>query len=124
MSFRIDRLPEYFSLTMTGVLTAQDLQLMAVRAAQMEDAEPVILPRLIDMTEVETVTVGFAEVLALATQRRTRQYANPFKCAFLVGTEVQKGYARMYQTLNDNPQFRVKIFHSRPEAEEWLKLPL
>ena len=124
MPFQLDRLPEFYVLALKGALSAEDLQLIAVRAAQLEDAETVIPPRLIDMTDVESVSVGFAEVLALASQRRARNYPNAFKCAFLVGGEVQKGYARMYQTLNDNPQFRVRIFNSRADAEAWLRIPL
>jgi hypothetical protein len=124
MPFRLDRLPDFLVLTMSGIISPEDLRRIASEAAEVEDNLTVTPNRLIEMTQIESMAVGFSEVLALAAARRKRRFPNDFKSAFLISTEVQKGYARMYQTLNDHPRIRIEIFTDRKVAEAWLKTPL
>lgn len=124
MPIRLDRAPDFLRLTMSGTLSQEDLRRVAIVAAEVEDASTVIPNRLVDFTEVESLAFGFPDVLLLAAERRNRDYANDFKCALVVASDVQMGYARMYQTLNDNPRIRLQIFTDRTAAEAWLKTPL
>jgi hypothetical protein len=124
MPIRLDRTPDFFLLTVTGVLTEADLTRAAVLAAEAEDASEIAPNRLIDLTRIESIAVGFPEMMVVAAQRRSRVLANDVKSAFVVASEVQKGYARMFQTLLDHPRIRLEIFHDRAAAEAWLRVPL
>jgi hypothetical protein len=35
-------------------------------------------------------------------------------------TQVQYGFARMFQTLNDNPRIEIEIFGDCESAQRWL----
>jgi len=63
-------------------------------------------------------------VLELAAARRARTFPNSFRSALVVAREVQKGYARMFQTLNDHPMVQIRIFEDWEAAERWLREPL
>jgi len=124
MPIRLERLPDCLRITMTGILTDADLVDIARQIASLEDHARVTPNRLVDLTGVETMAIGYQEVQALADARRKREYANEFKSALVVATDVQKGYARMFQTLNDHPMVRLRIFTDLAAAEEWIKLPV
>lgn len=109
---------------MTGILTEADLTSGARRLAEAEDALVPVPNRLLDLTQVESIAFGFPEVLALATHRRNRTFANDIKSGIVVASEVQRGFARMYQTLVDHPRIHLEIFDDRTAAEAWLRAPL
>jgi hypothetical protein len=124
MPFTIDRAPDLFRLTLTGIVTREDLSEIGRQTAELEDSLTVMPNRLIDMTGIESIAVGFTEVHELAERRRARTYPNGFKSALLISSELQKGYARMFQTLNDHPSIRLEIFSDRAAALAWLKAPV
>jgi len=72
---------------------------------------------------VTEVKVAYPEVKAHANRRRVIPFPNDFKSAIVVGTPVQQGMARMFQTLNDNAQITIAIFGDDASALEWLYAP-
>ncbi len=104
----------------TGALSGKELmegaEIMAV-----EEARHAVTPhRITDLTGSSNVELGFDEILALATMRRTMEFPTPFKSAIVTGNEVQMGFARMFQTLNNNPKIAIKIFTDQESALVWL----
>jgi len=45
---------------------------------------------------------------------------NYIKSAIVANNPSQFGFARMFQTLNDNPQIEIRIFPAAESAMEWL----
>jgi hypothetical protein len=81
----------------------------------------VLRDRLIDLTALARVDVGFEEVFALAHKRAQRPITIPVRSGLVACKPVQFGFARMFQMLNDNPRIQIRIFGSREEAEQWLR---
>ena len=123
MPFRIEQSYGFVLVTLSGALTAEDLRVVSTRLSALEDSLPECPPRLTDLRTVEGMGVSFTDVLDLAAARRARSFPNLFRSALVVGTEVQRGYARMFQTLNDHPMVRIQIFEDRESAERWLREP-
>ena len=61
-------------------------------------------------------------MFAVAETRRRATLRNPIKSAIIASGIVHFGFARMFQTLNDNPQIVVAIFGDDESALQWLRL--
>jgi hypothetical protein len=101
-----------------GVVTAEDLRALADQAEAAE-ARHQTANRLSDLTAVESFDFDFTAVSALADRRRALRHDAPIKSAIIAVKPVAIGFARMFQTLNDNPQVEIRIVASRAEAETW-----
>ena len=107
----------------SGTFTNQDLAHGAIDVAELEESSESIPHRIADLRAVERLEINFVGVLALALDRRRRQFKNPFKTAIIAPDLVRYGFARMFQTLNDHPQIQIAIFGEEAEALNWLRLP-
>lgn len=124
MSVEITVGPDLIRVIFAGMLTGKDLVYAASRADQIErDLNPV-LNRLSDLTQVTEMQIAYPDVKVFAEHRRTLAFPNAFKSAIVVHTPVQMGMARMFQTLNDNPQIMIQIFEDETAALDWLGLPV
>ena len=121
MSVEIAVEPDIIRVTLSGVLTDQDLADIATAAADIERDRDPVPPRLTNMTGVTEMKIGYPDVKALADRRRLLAFPNDFKSAIVVGTPVQRGMARMFQTLNDNPRITIQIFDDETAALAWLR---
>ena len=75
--------------------------------------------RITDLTSIEMIEIGFAEVYEIAHRRSALKFAAPIKSAFVARRPIHCGFARMFQTLMDNPQIEVRIVASLEEARDW-----
>ena len=86
------------------------------------DNEYSIMPnRLVNLQATKSFDGDFNTVLDLAMMRVAKKFPNPFKTALLVANDLQFGFARMFQSLSNNPQITMKIFMDELKAIEWLK---
>jgi len=108
-------------VTLSGALTGEDLAQISSAADDIERDRDPVPPRLIDMTGVTEFQVGYPDVRGLADHRRVIAFPNDFKSALVVHTPVQRGMARMFQTLNDNPRITIQIFDDEAAALTWLR---
>jgi hypothetical protein len=107
-------------VTVSEALTPEDLTGMMRDADEIEkDLDP-IPDRITTVAGVIDIQVGYPEVRAFAWHRREIVFPNVFRSALVVKTPVQRGIARMFQTLNDNPQIVIEIFEDEAEALTWL----
>lgn len=121
MSFAIVEEKDFVRIRLYGVLTSQDMIELAAAADGLETGREIVPHRLADMREVTEVQIRFPDVSRFADTRRQRRFPNTFKSAVLVGNAVQSGMARMFRTLNDNPQIDVEIFEDEATALAWLR---
>jgi hypothetical protein len=112
---------DILQVTLYDALTPRDLTEIMHEADEIEkDLDPV--PHRITVTSAVTdVQVCYAEVKVFAWHRRVIQFPNTFRSAIVVSSPVQRGIARMFQTLNDNPQILIEIFDDEPTALAWLR---
>jgi hypothetical protein len=102
-----------------GVVTVAELVQAASELEVVEDSIPTPMDRIIDLTAVERFEFGFSAVSFVASQRRVRRFSKSVKSALIVSDPVQFGLARMFQTMNDNPQIEIQILPSVAQARDW-----
>ena len=112
--------PGLIRVTLYGVLSVQDLREVAAAAMELERTPP-IPPRITDMTGVTDLQIAYPDVHRLAEQRRGLRFPNDFRSAIVVSGPAQLGMARMFQTLNDNPQITIEIFTDAAQALTWVR---
>src|SRR5512140_3223589 len=120
MALQIVQQDDYFLATFSGALTPDDLVACAERTIELEDASDVPLDRIADLTPVDSFDVDFLAVSDLAKKKRERRYSRIVKSALVADRPVAVGFARMYQTILNNPDVDVRIFPSLDEARAWV----
>jgi hypothetical protein len=119
MPFEITSPGGYIHVRLFGVFTAADLNQLASDAEVVEDESPVSEDRVTDLTAVELFEVGFSAIYSFAARRQRRHFSRTVKSAIIVDLPIQFGLARIYQTLNANPQIEVRLVRSMLEAQTW-----
>lgn len=120
MPYHVQTADNLIRVTFVGIVSNDDLLQVGRTAAEIEDAFAETPPRIVDLTTSEGLHLTFQDILAVAEIRRSRVFRNPFKSALVVSNDAQRGFARMFQTLMDNPQVTVEIFSTVAAAEAWL----
>lgn len=121
MSFTVVEEADFVRVKMFGVLTSRDIAELVNAVDEVEKNRDPMPNRLADMREVTEMQIRYPDVSMLAEARRGRQFPNSFKSAIVVGSSVQSGVARMFRTLNDNPQIQIEVFEDEAAALEWLR---
>ena len=119
MPYEITDRGGYMHVKMRGAITGIELERFSADVDRIEDAMEVSVDRVTDITAIEAFGIGFPEILTLAEHRRKRVFTRPVKSALIALLPEQIGFARMFQTLNDNPQIELRIVGSLHDAEEW-----
>lgn len=123
MAVEFDKRDGVLHLNIFGTLTDLDLHAIAEWTEQAERETPTVPSRIVDMTQVERMEVGFQEIWSLAHRRMDVSLANAVRTAIVTQTPVQRGMARMFQTLNSHPQISIQLFEGIDAAERWLRDP-
>jgi len=107
-------------LALSGRITGHDLLSVLAEAKNYETNVDVIPHRITDMSGIVELAVHYADVSVLAEKRRELRFPNSFKSAIIANNPQHLGYARMFQTLNDNPQITIRIFPDESAASQWI----
>ena len=108
-------------VTLPETLSDNDFRLIN-QEIEIIEAEYSIIPNfIVNLKNVKTFNGDYTSVQKLAKQRTERTFPNNILEAILVANDFQMGFARMYQTVNDNPQLTIKIFKDEAKAIEWIK---
>jgi hypothetical protein len=121
MPFEIEDHPRFLLVRLLPVLTRDDLVRAATGLAQVEAMLSRHKNRITDLSPLDAIEVSFADVEMVAKMRRELKLAAPIRSAFIAPRPIQFGFARMFQTLNDNPQILIEIFDDEPTALAWLR---
>lgn len=121
MPIAIEPNGEFILIKMTGLVSLPDLLSHADELAALEMRLPVTPHRLTLLSSGGVGDVSFADLHLFAAKRRAVQLKNAVKSAIVADDAVQFGFARMYQTLNENPNITVEIFQSEAPALAWLR---
>ncbi len=110
----------YYLARFSGTLGPEDLAEATRLAAEIEKQQPAPVDRIIDLTAVQTFNVTFLAVSDTAKVRREVRFGRVVKSALVADRPVAIGFARMYQTILNNPEIEVAIFATVAEALAWL----
>jgi len=110
-------------IALNGRITGGDLLDLAAETTNYEHGVDVVPHRITDMTGIAELAIHYPDVSNLAAKRRQLRFPNPFKSAIIACQVQHLGYARMFQTLNDNPQIAIRIFPDEASAGEWIASP-
>jgi hypothetical protein len=103
-----------------GTVTLADLLSAGEEARRIEAEAPVSPPRITDMSRVDDLDLDYWRMEEFAARRRIAPLKNKVRSAIVAPSQVQYGFARMFQTLNDNPLIEIRIFSEHAAAELWL----
>ncbi len=107
-------------VTFEGYLDSKDLERLDEIVSGMEAEYDVSPDRISDLSSIEGVHLDCAAMEFFADRRRHAPLKNRVKSAIVVPRPLQYGIARMFQTLNDNPNINSQIFTDRERALNWL----
>lgn len=120
MPIEIVQHPGYYVARFRDTLGPEDLVEAARRADEIEDQLPEPVDCIVDLTAVKKFNVNFLAVSDTAMKRRERRYGRVVKSALIADRPVAVGFARMYQTILNNPEIEVRVFATMDEGLAWL----
>jgi hypothetical protein len=121
MPFEILDQGGYLQLRLFGVLVADDVREVTAQMQVMETAPGGAKNRITDLTGIDQVAFGFPEVLVIAKRRTDIELPSDVKSAIIARRPVHVGFARMFQTLNENPRIDVRIVERLEDALRWFE---
>jgi hypothetical protein len=107
-------------LTFRGCVTAEDLRDMADLFAKIETEARVSPDRMVDLSAIEGLNLNFSAIMNYAAARRNAPLQNTVKAAIVAPQTLQYGFARMFQTLNVNPDISMEIFIDQASGLAWI----
>ena len=121
MPYEIEEHPNYLLLRLLPVLTKADLDRASADLAKLEAKFPAPRNRITDLTSLETIDVGFPDIEMVAKRRREVKLPKQIRSVLVASRPIQFGFARMFQTLNDNPNIDLRIMKTLDEAVRWFE---
>ena len=108
-------------LTFPETLSDNDFLLINKEIEIIEQKYSALPHFIVNLKNVNTFNGDYQSIQELATSRKAKKFPNHILEAIVVSNNFQMGFARMYQTCNDNPQLTIKIFQEETKAVEWIK---
>jgi hypothetical protein len=122
MSYSIDTTTKFIRVIYEGTLDNNDIQGVLRDGLLTDGKELKLINRIEDMRKLKGTKIGFDELMGLTENLRTIQLPHIVKSAILTSNTLQYGMARMFQTILEHPQMKVKIFSNEEEAYTWLSM--
>ncbi len=72
--------------------------------------------RIVDLTGVRSIGVGYAVLSSLAMQRQAERPRNRYRIVFVVNSDVAFGIARIYQSVGEHADITVRNVATLDEA--------
>lgn len=123
MPYSIQETPLGLRIAYAGTLNAAELH------ASLDESEGMLAnaqqwpDHLIDLRGVELSALGFPDILSVAKRRESITPPNAIRTAIVADSPTLRGFARMFQSLNNNPNITIQVFGDVSDAEGWLTQP-
>lgn len=105
----------------TGTLSAAELHGSLDEADRLLAASARWPDSLVDLRGVELSALGFTDIMSVAKRRESITPPNPIRTAIVADSPTLMGFARMFQSLNHNPNITMRVFGDMDEAVTWLQ---
>ena len=109
-------------VTFTGSVTPEDLRLYLTGFSQHPDYDP-SHHSLVDLTGATSFDIDSMDVGEVERRAREIFAAESRRIAFVVASDLARGYARAFEIQHSDSADEVRIFGSVAEARSWLGLP-
>jgi hypothetical protein len=122
MPYSIDQASTLLRIRYSGRLTRDDVH------ASLDEVEALLRSSerwpdsLVDLRGIDIGALGFSDVMGLSKRRASVTPPNPIRLAIVSDQPSIVGFARMFQSLNKNPDITIQIFPDSTEAETWLQV--
>ena len=120
MGYELTTNDGYAHIRFTGQLTLEDLSAVAGLLDELGSTAEVLLPRLMDISGVENISLNFAALQSFTEKRNTVRPMAKVKLGIVANTPVQYGCARMFQQLSKQPRVKVDVFRELDDARQWI----
>jgi hypothetical protein len=107
-------------VTFPETLSDNDFRLINEELGIIEKEYSVLPNFIVNLNNVKVFNGDYNSVQKLAERRAEITFSENILEAIVVTNDFQMGFARMYQTVNDNPQLTIKIFKDEAKAIEWI----
>jgi hypothetical protein len=107
-------------LTFRGYVTAEDIRDMVDLLTKIETEAKVSPDRIADLSAIEGISLSFTAITDYSANRRKAPLRNKVKAAIVAPHPLQYEFARMFQTLNDNPDINMEIFTDKDSGLAWI----
>ena len=121
MPYTITMESTFLQIFLYDVVTHHELHVLVDALAAIELSRAVTPLRLCDLSAMTEPHPTYPDVRALAEPRKAQTLANAVKSALVAPRPTHRGFARMFQTLNEHPQITIEIFATVAAAEAWLR---
>lgn len=107
-------------LTFRGYVMAEDIRDMVDLLTKIETEARVSPDRIVDLSAIEGISLNFSAIIDYSVMRRKAPLRNKVKAAIVAPHPLQYGFARMFQTLNANPDIDMEIFTDQNSGLAWI----
>jgi hypothetical protein len=107
-------------IVFSGRLTLPEIAEVEKQLDKIEAKAGVSYSRFVDLTGVVDLELNFIKVNQLTASRRSVKLFNLVRAGLVAKSPVQYGIARMFQTLNVQPQTEVGVFSDPESALKWI----
>lgn len=108
--------------TFYGILTGEEIFADAIESNRDEERTKKFTYSLTDMSGITEFRVTAEEVRLIADYNfKISSLVSRAHVAIVASTPVTYGMARMWQTVAGKTGWNIMVFHSKPEALDWLR---
>jgi hypothetical protein len=120
MQYTIDANGEPCRLTLSGTMANRDLLDLEGLIMGIDESSSVAPNWLVDLRSLSNMEIDYRSVSGFAHVLGRCSLMNTERVALLGGTQIQYGFARMFQIISENWQVEVGLFENEKDALDWL----
>lgn len=120
MAYEIRFAGDLMIVRFLGIITREDLRASLAEVEGIEASRDAAPDRITDLSESDADEISFDAIEELVERRRAARLKNRVKSAIFAPGDVQFGFSRMFQSMNDNPQIEVAVFREPVRMASWL----
>lgn len=121
MAYKIQLEGELLVMRFYDGVDSEDLRQSVIEVEEIEHRREIAPDRITDLSEADLAKWSYEVVEELAERRRRARLKNDVQSAIFAPSDLQFGYSRMFQMLNDNPRIAVQVFRDCSKAMRWLQ---
>jgi hypothetical protein len=120
MPYSYEEVRGVLRVTLKGALTSEELHNFITEMEELLQKRKKWPDNLLDLRTVELKKLGFTDMMSFAKRRESVVPPHAIRTALVAESPVITGFARMFQSMNNNPKITVEVFPTLAAADAWL----
>jgi hypothetical protein len=120
MPYSYEEVRGVLRVTLKGALTSEELHNFITEMEELLKKRKKWPDNLLDLRTVELSKLGFTDMMSFAKRRDSVIPPHAIRTALVAESPVITGFARMFQSMNNNPKITVEVFPTLAAADAWL----